>query len=297
MHGIVLTGIVTGIFLMSCSNSHRDLANGKNESLTDSLIQVKQIHDKVILICFGSDAIAAINTTNGIVVVDAGISETLTAKYRSRIENRFKQNVFLYLINTHGHYDHTGGNKVFSDAGIIGHQNCAKEMEKQWKNPKKTLDGLKKTVDEYTARLKAEPLHGMEWENLFAQKMRYQHAYIDATGSIPLTKPDIIVQTHREIPAGEFTLDIMYFGRAHSESDLLIFIPELKILFTGDLFGPYGKPFFEISGKENAGEWKDAIAWLKQKTEQTEIIAAGHGLVMKREDLRAFTDALEQNAK
>lgn len=294
MHKIIFwIGITFCISGAACSISQRDLKSDKNEAFTDSLIQVKQVHDKVILIRFGADAITAINTKNGIVVVDAGISETLTAKYRSRIENRFKKNVFIYLINTHGHSDHTGGNKVFNDATIVGHQNCGKEMEKQWENPEKALEGIKNVVDEYTANLQAEPLHSMDWEHLFTQKMRYQNAYTDALHCIPLTKPVFAIQNYHKLAAGEFSLELMYFGKAHSESDLLIFIPELKMVFTGDLFGQYGRPFFEKSDRENAGEWTNSLAWLRQRIEQIDMVIGGHGLVMKREDLLAFMDAIK----
>ena len=55
---------------------------------------------------FGAEAITAINTENGIVVVDAGISTALTQKYRRKIEQEFQHGHFSYIINTHADHDH-----------------------------------------------------------------------------------------------------------------------------------------------------------------------------------------------
>ena len=52
------------------------------------------------------------------------------------------------VINTHHHGDHTGGNQVFSDVVIVGHENCVREMSEYWKVPEKIKSGLLKIVKE-----------------------------------------------------------------------------------------------------------------------------------------------------
>ncbi|PLX20808.1 MAG: hypothetical protein C0599_08550, partial [Salinivirgaceae bacterium] len=122
------------LFLFSCGQD-KISDKQKTEQLTDSLIQVQKINDVTILVSFGADAVTAINTKNGIVVIDAGISTYLTKKYKKIIAQEFNNQKFIYLINTHSHHDHNRGNSVFDEAKIIGHVNGFDEIEKQWNNP------------------------------------------------------------------------------------------------------------------------------------------------------------------
>jgi len=61
----------------------------------------------------------AIASEQGIVVVDTESSWSLTAEIREVIAREFARDDFAYLINTHGHADHGGGNQVFRDAVIV----------------------------------------------------------------------------------------------------------------------------------------------------------------------------------
>ena len=68
------------------------------------------------------DKVIAIASKKGLVVIDTGIAPSLARKYRKIIEREFDRSDFLYVINTHYHYDHSNGNQVFADAEIIGHE-------------------------------------------------------------------------------------------------------------------------------------------------------------------------------
>jgi glyoxylase-like metal-dependent hydrolase (beta-lactamase superfamily II) len=80
---------------------------------------VRQLHPKAIVVGSGGtygDTVIAFNSEKGLVVVDTGVSTTLTTAYRARIEEVFGRDDFAYVINTHYHYDHTVGNPVFPEA-------------------------------------------------------------------------------------------------------------------------------------------------------------------------------------
>ena len=135
--GILKTGKIIWIVFLIFSCYPILFAQDSTSQLVDSLITVQRINEKTILIGLGADAVTAIATQKGIVVIDAGITSSLTAKYRKIMEQEFGRNDFAYLINTHGHHDHTGGNRVFKDAKITGHENCLKEISGQRKDPDK----------------------------------------------------------------------------------------------------------------------------------------------------------------
>ncbi|MBU2650133.1 MAG: MBL fold metallo-hydrolase, partial [Bacteroidetes bacterium] len=139
-----------------------------------SFIESRKLNEKTILLTFGYDAVTAISSQQGIVVIDAGISNQLTAKFRETIEKEFSGNDFACLINTHSHHDHTGGNQVFSDMQIIAHENCPREMEQSQGDPEKVRQNLLKIVEEYETELDTLDYGSEEWKRVYYQKMRYQ---------------------------------------------------------------------------------------------------------------------------
>jgi cyclase len=263
----------------------------------DSLIEKVKLTDKSIIIRMGYDAVAAIETQKGIVVIDAGISKGLTAKYRRIIENEFKNNHFAYLINTHGHPDHTGGNNVFNDVAIIGHENCPDEILYNRKDPGKVESSLKKQVNYYDNELQSFVMGTSEWNNAFCQKTRYEYAYNELLDKVPLTIPTIIFNDIYNINMGDETFSLMYFGKAHSTSDILIHIPNEKILIVGDLFSKYGRPGFTIEYNQYLERWLKALEWIEDRWVDIDIVIDGHGQILSKEDLSAFRDRIIKTAQ
>ncbi|NTW26162.1 MAG: MBL fold metallo-hydrolase [Lentimicrobium sp.] len=254
----------------------------------DSLIEIHRLNEQCLLINFGYDAVTAINTSKGIVVIDAGISSGLTARYRKIIENEFQGNDFAYVINTHGHPDHVGGNSVFPESGIIGHSNCAQEIAGQWKNPEKVIERLSRIVDQNEVQLLANKPGTLEWNESYTQKIRYLCAYQDAINSVPVRQPDSIFSDSLNLDLGNVRLEMFYFGKCHSSSDILIYVPEMKMLFIGDLFFKYGRPGISDSLMTEKDRWKQAIQWLENRTVHIEHIIGGHGQLLSINDLKDF---------
>jgi glyoxylase-like metal-dependent hydrolase (beta-lactamase superfamily II) len=242
----------------------------------------------------GYDAVTAIETQKGIVVIDAGISTGLTSKYRKIIENEFGQNNIAYLINTHGHPDHTGGNTVFADAVIIGHENCTDEISKQWQDTEKVKSSLKKIVTEYDKELQSLLPGTNEWNNVFCQKTRYQCAYNDVLRNCPVTKPNVTFYDSLDLDMGDVKFNLVYFGIAHSGSDIIVHIPEKNILMVGDLFSRYGRPGFNVNKNQNWERLVRVIKWIEKRLPDIDIIIDGHGQILSKDDLKAFINLMKK---
>lgn len=292
---VLILLIYLWIFAFNSCNSQEFYTNDLTSKKIDSLIEVQKLNKQCILIKFGYDAITAINTEKGIVVIDAGISTGLTAKYRKIIENIFQRNDFAYVINSHYHPDHNGGNSVFSKSIIIGHFNCFNEITEQCKDPEKTTNNLSKIVAEYEIKLKTSLTNTNEWNEIFTQKVRYLNAYNDAKNLIPLKKPDITFTDSMSIDIGDITFEMCFFGKCHSNSDILIYIPELRILFIGDLFSKYGQPSINDTLMTDKDSWKKAVKWTEKRMINIEKIIGGHGQVLTTNDLKSFNNNIEQN--
>jgi glyoxylase-like metal-dependent hydrolase (beta-lactamase superfamily II) len=241
-----------------------------------------------LLVSFGYDAITAFNTTRGIVVIDAGITSGLTARYRKILENEFQGNDFAYVINTHGHPDHVGGNSVFKNSGIIGHSNCSGEIAGQWKNPEKVIQSLNSIVEGCEVKLQASEPSSQDWKENFTRKIRYLYAYEDARNSVTVKQPDNTFSDSLNLDMGSIRLEMFYFGKCHSNSDILIYVPGMKILFIGDLFFRYGKPSISDTLMTEKDRWKKAIHWLENRKGNIDYIIGGHGQMLSISDLNDF---------
>lgn len=280
------------LFSFSSCNSRGTSTVDSTSRKIDSLIVVREINERCILIKFGPEAVTAISTKKGIVVVDAGISTEMTSRYRKIIENTFHRSDFAYVINTHAHPDHYGGNSVFHEAGIVGHVNCLREIARQRSNPEKVVNSLQKIAEDYEMQLQASDPDSREWNDIFVQKTRYQSAYNDAKKLLAVRMPDITFSDSMNIEMGDISLKMFYFGKCHSESDIMIFVPEMKILFTGDLINEHGRPSISDRLMTDRERWRQSVYRIEKIINNIEIIIGGHGQIITTDDLRSFNSRI-----
>lgn len=253
-----------------------------------------EVCEDVTLISFGYDAIVCINTGKNLVIVDAGISQKLTGVYRIIAFNKFDTNNFKYLINTHYHPDHTGGNKVFDECTIIGHENCLSEIKSRYINLEKEKGKLLDISSTYQSQLLEDDRAEEEREEAFCQKYRYYYAYQGMDSYLSDIHFDLTFSDSLHVKSGKYDFYLKYFGNSHTQSDILIHIPQLKILFVGDLFFSGGR-ISKDSELPNAHQQNiEAIAWLDERMNEIEIVVGGHGQIMGTEDLKSFMKCFTQ---
>ena len=271
----------------ACSTKQISLSNIDSQKV-DSLIKVQKVNERTIMVNFGYDAITAIKTEQGIVIVDAGISTALTAKYRKTIQNTFSQDDYEYVINTHGHHDHIGGNMVFSQAKIVGHENSQKEVSERWTDPEKSMMSLCKIVEDYEQKLQQSIPNSSEWDDIFTQKIRYMCAFFDVKDHISVKLPDITFSDSIKLDLGDTTFEMVYFGKFHSNSDIVIYVPEIHMIFIGDLFSKYGRPSISDPSTIDVVKCMQAISWIENRKNNIEKVIDGHGQIFSIDDLNDF---------
>lgn len=200
-----------------------------------------RLSERVLVVWIGdymqSIATVALATDKGIVVIEGSLIRKNDARIRRVIEKEFGRNDFKYLINTHYHHDHTAGNQIYSDATIIAHKNLPAGMKEEL-----TGDGLVRLVDKFKDMLKGteEAL-----EHIEPQSRDYKTAKERITclkivikelksGFVP-TYPSMLFEKNLTIDMGDMTLELYSFGGMHTDSDIVIFIPEEGLVAVGDL--------------------------------------------------------------
>ncbi len=156
------------------------------------------------------------------------------------------------LINTHSHGDHTHGNFVFAPASaVIGSERCRREM-------------------------------------IAAGHAAYALFPMVDFGECPLEPPTVTFEERLNVYVDDLRVELVYLGPAHTTSDIVAWIPERKVLFTGDLVFNGGTPF--ALGGSVAG-WLAALGVLEGLGAET--IVPGHGAVAGPEVLGAVRRYLE----
>ncbi len=175
----------------------------------------------------------------GLVIIDTEASPRLMSPMKDRIEVTFHRNDWAYVINTHAHDNHCSGNSLFQGATIIGHDNLAEDME--WLIHRQTdpdrkrrelerydtiLRDLQAALPRYAANSAAAKLicSDLVFYKLFVQDL--QEGY-------EVAKPTLTFADTYTLDLGDLTLKLIFFGKGHSNSDILIYIPQDGILVSG----------------------------------------------------------------
>ena len=196
-------------------------------------LTVEKIADDLHVIVGSGGNVAVLTSPEGVILVDDKFERNvpeILQKVKSITDKPIR-----YILNTHQHGDHTGGNQKMLDANveIIAHQNARANMVK---------------------------------------------------GSMPGI-PRITFGLETAVYLGGKEIHARYFGRGHTNGDVVIRFPAHRTIHMGDLFNT-GGPFIDYSANGSGVEWTKTIDEVLKHDFDTVI--PGHGPIMKKADLAAW---------
>jgi cyclase len=198
----------------------------------------------------GDDGVAVIDASMN---VDAqGNLGTETAKQLLAAIRAKTQLPVRYLINTHHHMDHVGGNAVFADAGaiVLGHRNV-----RRW--------------------IHTEHLRLLTKDSKPAVK-----AFMEA-----LVAPMVTYDQSAELHLGSRTIRIQSYP-GHTGGDSVVLVPDAKVVFAGDLLWRDMVPTLVDASTKPLIETLDTLA----TAEPGATFVPGHGEVGNAKDVAAFRE-------
>jgi len=182
-----------------------------------------------------------------------------------------------YVIDSHYHYDHAHGNQVFmKDAQVIGHDNTRKRM-------------LTNVLEQYTYLNSVEPIPGrvatlrqrIAQETDAAQKAAMERqianslAYLEQVKETKVTPPAVTFDKSLTIVRGGREMRLLYLGRGHTDTDVVVYLPKERIVCTGDLM----ESVVSYMGDSFPEDWIATLDRLKALDFDT--VMPGHGVVFK----------------
>ena len=131
-------------------------------------------------------------------------------------EIRWVTSTQMRVVNTHHHYDHAFGNYAFVPAEIWGHERCATRLRE----------------DSRTAQFA-----------LAAAMPEVAPEYVETR----VTPPDKTFRESVDLDLGDRSVTLAHFGRGHTDNDVVVVVPDVHVVFAGDLIEQGGPPSFEDS--------------------------------------------------
>jgi glyoxylase-like metal-dependent hydrolase (beta-lactamase superfamily II) len=180
------------------------------------------------------------------------------------------------LINTHSNGDHYFGNGLVEGARIISSAICAEEM--------KIIPPAKMAL-----------LMKLWW--LLGKAGRYVHSnfkQFDFRG-IPLVLPHQTFSDNLKLQVGKKVIELIEVKDAHTGSDVMVFLPEDKVIFCADLLFIDGTPVVWTQGVQS---WIDALDRIISL--DVDHIVPGHGPVTDKEGvsrLKAYFEYIDAESK
>jgi cyclase len=247
----VLSRLAAAMFLMA------GLCLAQNQDFSKVQIKVTKVAGSVYMLEGAGGNIGASVGEDGIVVVDdqyAPLADRIQAALKGITDKPVR-----FIINTHYHEDHTGGNEFFQkQAPIIAHDNVRKRLEE---------GGSAGNGGSVHFDAKPQP-----------------------KAALPIITFDHDVTVHLN---GE-DIRALHFPAGHTDGDSVIYFPKSNVVHMGDDFVTYGFPFIDVDSGGSIDGMIDGVEKAIAQLPADVKVIPGHGPVSNLDDVRAFVKMLKE---
>lgn len=212
---------------------------------------------------FAEETVGVIAGKRGLLVVDTRATEQHAAELRRDIEELTPKPI-LAAVNTHGHWDHAFGNAGFSDVPIWGH-----------------------TATPAFMAATSEPMR---------KRLLATAEYASSAGAIRavrITAPTKLFARRTRIDLGGRLVLLEHLDKAHTDSDVVVTVPDAGVVFVGDLVKGAGPPGYRDAYPH---AWVAAGRRLLTRTSDSRVVP-GHGPVVDHTFVEAWVDTLDRTAR
>ncbi len=186
---------------------------------------------------------------DGVFLIDDQFAP-LTEKIRNALSELTLQPI-KFMINTHWHFDHTGGNENLGNQGVIlvAHDNVRKRM---------STEGF---IEAFNQTIPAAP---------------------------EVALPSITFSETATFHLNGQTIEAIHVLNAHTDGDSIIFFREANVIHTGDIFFNGLYPFIDKSSAGSVDGVLRAVDLVLSLANNNTRIIPGHGPLANKRDLTNY---------
>jgi cyclase len=192
---------------------------------------------------------------DGILIVDDQFSE-MNEKIRAAL-SKLKSGQPNFVLNTHWHGDHTGGNNNFStQATIIAHDNVRKRVMQEQTNIFSTTPARPKEA----------------W-------------------------PVITFDESLTIHFNDETIKLLHLPNGHTDGDSIVYFTKSNVLHMGDHYFAGMFPFIDINSGGNVLNFAANVKKTIESVPNDAMIIPGHGHLSNKQELIIYYEMLQDSIK
>ncbi len=210
----------------------------KNTNSIGSGIQVIEINEHIFMLRGAGGNIGVLKGQDHIIMIDSQFEHT-SDSVKLALQS-ISDKPLAYLINTHYHSDHTGGNPSFARDGVtmIAHEKTREILaaDRDMATPNSRLP-------EYSDKLLP---------------------YLTFSQSITLHE-------------GNELIEVIHFPNAHTASDSAVFFKTSNVIHTGDLYFVGVTPFIDVKNGGSYDGYVSAMQAILNRADENTKIIPGHG--------------------
>ena len=257
----IQTLVVTLVVVGAASRGAAQIGTGKTviqkatEQFENSPLKTTSLGNGLFLFSGDGGNVTAIVDDGTTLLIDSGMDSRI-AELSEAISKATLRPV-TRVVNTHWHFDHTGGNASLGSEGvtIIAQEQVKARM----------------------SSVQNVPFVGLRDGHYPAQAL-----------------PTVTYSNSLTLRQGQERLTLVHYGPAHTDGDTIVYIAPANVVVVGDIFSNHFYPIIDLaSGGTIDGMIHSLDLILAQTDEQTKIVP-GHGPVATRRDLKDYRDMLAQ---
>lgn len=244
--------IATALAIFSLTMSNESVAHAEQKD--EVKVKTQKLTDGIYVLFGRGGNIGLSVGEDGAYIIDDQFAE-LNEKINAAIDTITDQPI-SFVINTHWHFDHTGGNEAMGKSGatIVAHENVYKRMStpQELKRFKRTFEPAPKVA-----------------------------------------QPKVTYQQEMSLKLNNDRMRIIHINNAHTDGDSIVFFEEDNVLHMGDCYFNIGYPFIDLeSGGSINGYIRALETGLSLSNDETQIIP-GHGPMATKKEMAAYVAMLK----
>jgi len=219
----------------------------------DVVIEPHKITDQIYLLKGAGGNIVILTGDEGTLMIDSQFGD-ISEKIKTAIAD-ITDHAVKYLVNTHWHGDHTGGNLNFSNDGstIIAHENVRARVSEDLTRP---FRGVTPAPDKAA------------W-------------------------PTITFGQDLSIYMNGKQIELLHMHNAHTDGDAFVIFPEDNVIHMGDIFFKDRFPFIDLDTGGSVDGYIGALEAALLIIDDETTIVPGHGNIANKDDLSRFLDMIK----
>jgi glyoxylase-like metal-dependent hydrolase (beta-lactamase superfamily II) len=216
-------------------------------------IRPQRVTDNIYMLTGSGGNIGLLLGSDGVLMIDdqyAPLSQKISDAIKSLAKNNLR-----FVINTHVHGDHSGGNENFKKQGatLVAHEQVRVRM---------MTEQFNKRFNRTTP-----PRDKDAW-------------------------PQITFNTNMNFHVNGEDVDLIHLGKGHTDGDVIVHFKKANVFHAGDAFVRYGYPFIDLSSGGTVNGFIETLDKLLLLLDENSKVIPGHGALATKADVKLLRDQL-----